>query len=125
MISISEGFFVVNVRNKIINIIAGTSIISLLSLSSFSYYWKYKTYTNLTAIEAEIVNCIKDINYENVFERIDHKRYKILNQFDITLYYNDNVGKAFSHNKYLFNFSFGDNVECYVKDNKPTCKVIK
>ncbi len=114
-----------NIRNKLINIIAGTSIISLLSLSSFSYYWKYKTYANLTAVEMELVNCIKDINYENVFERIDHKRYKILNQFDITLYYNDNVEKAFSKNRYLFSFSFGDNVECYVKDNEPICKVIK
>ncbi len=114
-----------NIRNKIINIIAGTSIISLLSLSSFSYYWKYKTYANLTAVESELVNCIKDINYENVFKNINKKRYKVLNQFDITLYYSINAEKAFSKNKYLFNFSFGDNVECYVKDNKPICKAIK
>ena len=75
------------VHQKIINITAAILIISLLSLSSISYYWKYKTYANLTAVKAEFTNCIKFISYENTFEKVNKKNCKIFNK-RITLYYN-------------------------------------
>lgn len=112
------------IGSKIVDILTGAALISLISLTSLSYYWKYKTYASKIAIENELVNCIEDLICQNIFEKTDKKEYKLLNRYNLTLYYDSKKSEVYSK-KYKFTFNFGNDIECYVKSNKPLCKVTK
>ncbi len=101
--------------------VVASSIVVLLSSLSLKTGKAYLDEVRKTVIEAEIKECVEELNCRNLFKESASYKCPVSSAKDsIYLFFDKKRYVVYSYEK-IFHFGFGKDISCQVKDNQTLC----